>query len=110
MSRRDVAWLTDIVAAPDAIGDYLGDLSQDIVYDACRARLVEIGEAVKALDPELLAAEPDVPWRSIAVMRDHRAHCYFDTDHAIVADVVHNELAPVRAGQRVSAGTGMSRR
>jgi uncharacterized protein with HEPN domain len=25
-------------------------------------------------------------------MRDHLAHRYFDTDHAIVSDVVDNEL------------------
>lgn len=55
MSRRDVAWLGDILAAIDTITEYLeaGDLSQGMVYDACRARLIEIGEAVKGLDPDL---------------------------------------------------------
>ena len=28
-------------------------------------------------------------------MRDHLAHRYFDTDHAIVVDVVETELAPL---------------
>jgi uncharacterized protein with HEPN domain len=28
-------------------------------------------------------------------MRDHFAHHYFDTDHAIVQDVVDNELGPL---------------
>ncbi|MGH9243809.1 MAG: HepT-like ribonuclease domain-containing protein [Acidimicrobiales bacterium] len=99
MSRRDVAWLLDIAAAIDAINGYLesGDLSEGIVYDACRARLIEIGEAVKGLDRDLLANEPAIPWRSIARMRDHLAHRYFDTDHAIVQDVVRNELSPLRA-------------
>lgn len=99
MSRRDVAWLLDIAAAIEAINGYLesGDLSEGIVYDACRARLIEIGEAVKGLDEDLLATEPGVPWRSIARMRDHLAHRYFDTDHAIVEDVVLNELLPLRA-------------
>lgn len=112
MSRRDIAWLGDILAAIDAITEYLGtgDLSQGIVYDACRARLIEIGEAVKGLDPDLLVTEPDVPWRSIARMRDHLAHRYFDTDHAVVQDVVHNELAPLRTAveallERSSEGT-----
>lgn len=98
MSRRDVAWLSDVLTALDAIAEYLavGDLAQGMVYDACRARLIEIGEAVKHLDPELLAFEPEVPWRSIARMRDHLAHRYFDTDHAVVQDVVDNELAALR--------------
>ena len=28
-------------------------------------------------------------------MRDHLAHRYFDTDHAIVQDVVDNDLGPL---------------
>jgi uncharacterized protein with HEPN domain len=28
-------------------------------------------------------------------MRDHLAHHFFDTDHAIVQDVVDTELAPL---------------
>ena len=28
-------------------------------------------------------------------MRDHLTHRYFDTDHAVVRDVVDNELAPL---------------
>lgn len=57
-----------------------------------RVRLIEIGEAVKAISPEILATAPAVPWSAIARMRDHLAHHYFDTDHAIVVDVVDNEL------------------
>jgi uncharacterized protein with HEPN domain len=47
-----------------------------------RVRLIEIGEAVKGIDPGLLDAEPSVPWQDIAGIRDHLAHRYFDTDHA----------------------------
>jgi len=99
VSRRDAAWLADILAAIDAVGDYMaqGGLDQGVVYDACRARLIEIGEAVKHLDPILLANAPTVRWRAIARMRDQLAHHYFDTDHAIVTYVVHEELAPLRA-------------
>lgn len=67
MSRRDAAWLADILSAIDAVGDYLkqGSLDEGLVYDACRARLIEIGEAVKHLDPALVAAAPAVRWRAI---------------------------------------------
>ena len=86
MSRRDVTWLTDVLGAIEAIAGYLtqGSLDQGIIYDACRARLIEIGEAVKHLDPELTDQESDIPWRAIARMRDQLVHHYFDTDHAIV--------------------------
>jgi uncharacterized protein with HEPN domain len=98
VSRRDAVWLRDILTAIDAIEAYLdeGDLGQGIVYDACRLRLIEIGEAVKGVDPDLLASEAAVPWRSIARMRDHLTHRYFDTDHAVVQDVIDNELGPLR--------------
>ena len=72
-----------------------GDLRDGMVYDAVRVRLIEIGEAVKAVDPGLLDSAPDVPWKEIARMRDHLAHRCFDTDHAIVQDVVDNDLEPL---------------
>lgn len=44
-------------------------------------------------------------------MRDHLAHDYFDTDHAIVQDVVDTELGPLldavrRLIDRVAGDTG----
>ena len=94
MSRQDAARLTDIIEAIEAIRDHLtrGDLSDGLVYDAVRARLIEIGEAVKGVNAEFLDTEPQVAWSAIARMRDHLTHRYFDTDHAIVQDVVDNEL------------------
>lgn len=94
MNRQDGARLGDIVEAVEAIRDHLtrGDLNDGLVYDAVRVRLIEIGEAVKAIDPNLLDGAPGVPWKEIARMRDHLAHHYFDTNHAIVQDVVDNDL------------------
>jgi uncharacterized protein with HEPN domain len=73
VSCSHIAWLLDIAAAVDAINGYLesGDLSEGIVYDACRVRLIEIGEAVKRLDADLLATEPCVP-ASAEGRRRHR--------------------------------------
>lgn len=77
-----------------------GDLGDGLVYDAVRVRLIEIGEAVKAISPELLETEASIPWSAIARMRDQLAHRYFDTDHAVVEDVVANELGPLLAAVR----------
>ena len=105
MTRQDQTRLADVLAAIEAIDDHLtrGDLNDGLVYDAVRVRLIEIGEAVKGVDPTLLATEPSVPWRAIARMRDHLAHRYFDTDHAVVADVVENELGPLEVAVRALA-------
>ena len=103
MSRQDEARLGDIVEAVEAIRDHLtrGDLHDGLVYDAVRVRLIEIGEAVKGIDPDLLDGATGVPWKEIARMRDHLAHRYFDTDHAIVQDVVDNDLGPLEVAVRV---------
>ena len=68
-----------------------------MVFDAVRVRLIEIGEAVKDIDPALLANESDVPWRDVAGMRDHLTHRYFDTAHSIVAARVEHDLPPLVA-------------
>jgi len=86
MSHRERQRLADIQAAIDAIRSHLqrGDLPDGLIFDAVRIRLLEIGEAVTALPAELLDSQPGIPWRQIARMRDHLAHRYFDTAHAIL--------------------------
>ena len=100
--RDDGQRLADVLAAAAAITAHLqrGELTDGLVFDAVRVRLIEIGEAVKAITPELLAVEPAVPWQDIAGMRDHLAHRYFDTDHAIVAATVEHALPPLLAAVR----------
>jgi uncharacterized protein with HEPN domain len=97
VTRAEASRLSDVADAVEAINDHLtkGSLDDGLVYDAVRVRLIEIGEAVKAISPDVLAREPDVPWSAIARMRDQLAHRYFDTDHAVVRDVVNNELEPL---------------
>lgn len=99
MSRHDDQRLADILAAAAAIVDHTqrGSLDDGLVFDAVRIRLIEIGEAVKAIDPDLLAREPDVPWIDVAGMRDQLAHRYFDTAHSIVQATVAEDLPPLVA-------------
>ncbi len=40
----------------------------------------------------LLDSQPGIPWRQIARMRDHLAHRYFDTTHAILQATVDDDL------------------
>lgn len=98
MSRRDQQRINDIRAALGAIDRHLarGVLTDDLVYDAIRVRLIEIGEAVKGLSVELLATEPQLPWPQIAGMRDRLAHRYFDVSPDIIQGTIDNDL-PVLA-------------
>ena len=99
MSYRDEQRLQDILAAIAAIESHVarGGLQDGLVFDAVRIRLLEIGEAVKALPEELTAVESDIPWSQIARMRDHLAHRYFVTTHAVIQGTVDNDLLPLRA-------------
>jgi len=94
VSRHDREWLADIIDAIGAIRHYQerGNLSDGMIFDAVRLRLIEIGEAVKRLSPVLLENEPDLPWEEIAGMRDRLAHRYFDTSHAIVQATIDNDV------------------
>ena len=99
MSRRDPERLQDILDAIEAITAHRarGDLSDGLIFDAVRVRLIEIGEAIKAVSPELLDTEPAHPWSDIARMRDRLAHHYFDTTHSQVTGVVEHDLEPLKA-------------
>jgi uncharacterized protein with HEPN domain len=105
VTYRDQQRLADIQAAIDAIRSHLqrGDLSDGLVFDAVRIRLLEIGEAVKALPDELLDTQPGIPWRQIARMRDHLAHRYFDTAHAILQATVDDDLPELERAVRALA-------
>ena len=94
MSRRHRQRLEDVAVAIEAIAAHLqrGDLSDGLVYDAVRVRLIEIGEAVKAIPDEILASETQIPWADIARMRDLLAHRYFDTSHSILQATVDHDI------------------
>ncbi len=98
-SRHDEEHLADIVDAITAIRSHLtrGDLSDGLIFDTVRLRLIEIGEAVKLLDPQLVASEPNVRWSDAAGMRDWLTHHYFDTSRAIIEATIAEDIPPLEA-------------
>jgi uncharacterized protein with HEPN domain len=105
VTYRERQRLADIQAAIEAIRSHLqrGSLSDALVFDAVRIRLLEIGEAVKALPAELLNSQPGIPWSQIARLRDHLAHRYFDTSHAILQATIDNDLPELERAIRALA-------
>lgn len=99
MSRRTRTRLEDIAAACAAISRYVAraDADDEIVFDAIRIRLIEIGEAVKDVDAQVFATEPQIPWQDITRMRDLLAHRYFDTAHAIVLTTARTDVPALAA-------------
>ena len=99
-SRRAIMErLGDVRTAISAVGEHRkrGDLDDPLVFDAVRMRLVEIGEAVGTLPAELLATEPDVPWREVVAMRHKLAHPTYDTAIGILATTIDEDLPELAA-------------
>lgn len=99
MSRFDRDRLDDIAAAVEAIRSHLerGPLTDPLISDAVRIRLLEIGEAAKSLSAGLTVSEPEIPWKQIARMRDHLAHRYFMTELDVIESTVDRDLDPLIA-------------
>jgi uncharacterized protein with HEPN domain len=96
---RDQDRLADIAEAIEAIDRYLsrGTLDVEETYYACRARLMEIGEAVAHLSPALTATNPEIPWSQISGMRNVLIHDYDDVSFAEVAGTIESDLPALHA-------------
>jgi len=64
--------------------------------DAVIRNIEIIGEAVKNLSDELRDANPDVPWKRMAGMRDRMIHGYFGVDIDLVWEVVETHVPELR--------------
>ena len=61
----------EVVRACAAIERYVDDTApSEVVLDAVRMRLVEIGMAVGTLPEHVTAAEPEIPWARLATVGD----------------------------------------
>lgn len=99
--KDDRVYLSHIRDAIDRIDAFTADghdrFLQDImVQDAVIRNLEVIGEAAKGLSEEIRSANPDVPWKQIAGMRDVLIHHYFGVKLETVWQVVIEHLPRLR--------------
>ena len=56
-----------------------------------------IGEAIRAISPDLIAQHPEIPWPKISGMRNALIHRYFGIDLPIVWSAVESDLPDLKS-------------
>ncbi len=93
--------LADIIEAAGRVATYTSGLTyvdflEDLkTQDAVVRNLEIVGEAVKRIPEEIRNKVPDIPWKSVAGMRDKLIHHYFGVNFDIVWAVVQQDLPPL---------------
>lgn len=98
MSRSPNERFDDILSAIERCRSYRSFLGSsngqltEMAFDATLRNLAVIGEAVRALPAETIESMPDVPWTSIAGLRNIVVHEYFRVNPELISDIVDNYL------------------
>lgn len=115
--RSHIDYLEDIRQAAEKAVFFVGGMSlaaftadEKTVYAVIRA-LEVIGEAVKHIPPDIRSQHTDVPWRSMAGIRDKLIHDYLTINVEVVWKTVVDDLpslltrlAPIVADARKNTG------
>ncbi len=99
MTRDERQRLEDIRDALEAIERHMARAGNDgtaqedsMLRDALLFQFVVLGEALKNLSDETRRAAPEVPWTSVAGLRDLIAHEYFRIEMSRIVDVVESDI------------------
>jgi uncharacterized protein with HEPN domain len=100
--NKDRLYLKSIRECLERIEEYAGAdaakfMNSRLFQDGVIRNLELIGEATKNLSTELRDANPEIPWRQIAGMRDVLIHDYLKVNLARIWSTVVTDLPPLRA-------------
>lgn len=102
MKRAYTLFLKDILEAMEKIEQFIGETSfeafaqDDLLTSAVVRKLEIIGEATKNIPAAVRKRYPEIPWSSMARMRDRLSHGYWTVDYEIVWKVVTEELPALK--------------
>lgn len=99
--RSDRERLEDILAAIAQIEQYTlegksGFERERLIQDGVIHQIVIIGEAVRAISPELREQKADLPWAAMVAMRNILVHRYYEVNLEIVWLVVEQNLPDIK--------------
>ena len=98
MKKDPIVYLTHILESINLIETYLQGVTEEYFHasiekqDLVVRRLEIIGEATKNLPDEFRKMHSDIPWKSIAGLRDVVIHQYFGINFNRIWDTVVNLL------------------
>jgi len=99
--RRSRLYVNDAIVHSERVLSYIFGLEittlplDTLRMDAVLRNLQIVGEAVKQIPEDLRSTRPEIPWTSIAGMRNILVHHYFRVDADIVLDICENHLQPL---------------
>jgi uncharacterized protein with HEPN domain len=102
MKRDYKLFLNDIIRAMESIELFVEDMSaEELAQDDKTASAVIrkfeiIGEATKHIPERIKENHPEIPWKSMAGMRDRLIHAYFGIDYELVWDAIEIELTNLK--------------
>jgi len=101
--KRDLrVYIEDILESIKKIEEYLEGITKDRFYnetktqDSIFRRLEIIGESAKNVPEEFRKKYPEIPWKSIAGMRDVLIHGYFKVKLERVWKVLEEDLPELK--------------
>ncbi len=113
MKRDYATYLDDVTESIGKIDEYTRGIGfeefqrDSTIQDAVLRRMEIIGEAVKHIPLQIRQANPEVPWREIAGLRDVLIHGYFSVNTQRVWNTVKNDLPEFKkAIRRIYAELG----
>ena len=99
---KDKMRLEHILEAIDRLQNHAGSLSREelesdvLRYYGIVKNIEIIGESARMLSEDFKSAHPEVPWLSIANMRNFLVHEYFHVDSDTVWAVIHSDIVELK--------------